>query len=136
MVTSKPFFMKSIIVLCLYLVVFGFTINTNAQDSILVHFDNKYFLPKDKIYSHMKLLNLNNGDSIHYDNKSYKLILPEKFFVKDTAVAFNSFTGWKNPAIKNATLFTPFSTGLSGIQFSKLKVLKFMTSKYQKVLQH
>lgn len=105
MVTSKHFFMKSNIVFCLCLVVFGIKINANALDSILVHFDNKYFLPKGNNNGFMSLLNINKGDSIHYDNKSYKLILPEKFFVKDTAVAFNYFTGWKNQAINNVTLF-------------------------------
>jgi thiol-disulfide isomerase/thioredoxin len=83
----------------------GMTKTMYSQNSILVNFDSQYHLPQEDGNGFMKLLDCNGSDLINYDGNTYQIVFPDKFFVQDTAVAFNYFTGWKNAKIENATLF-------------------------------
>ena len=98
--TSKK---TSYILLFFFLV--GMTKTLHSQNTILVNFDNQYHLSQDDGNGFMKLLDCNGNDLITYDENVYQIVFPDKFFVQDTAVAFNYFTGWKNAKIENATMF-------------------------------
>ncbi|MDX1628966.1 MAG: TlpA disulfide reductase family protein [Fulvivirga sp.] len=75
-----------------------------AQDTITINFNAEYHGVNEEGHGFMKLLN-NGTDEINYGGELYKVTFPDQFFVGDTAIAFNYFTGWKNPAIANTTAF-------------------------------
>ncbi len=90
------------------LLTLGFTLlfifSMAAQDTITIHFAPQYQRSNDGGHGFMKLLRY-DPDSIFYDGVPRQIQLPDQFFVSDTAVAFNFFTGWENPKIENATAF-------------------------------
>jgi len=81
-----------------------FQISLFAQDTITINFDSEYHLTNDKRNGFMMLID-NHDTNVYYDGQAYKITFPSHFFVTDTAVAFNYFTGWQKPKIKNVSSF-------------------------------
>ena len=76
-----------------------------AQDTILIPLSPQYHLLEEKGIGFMPLLACNNSNQIYFEDSSYHITFPNNFFVKDTALAFNYFEGWKNAKIENRTAF-------------------------------
>jgi len=90
------------------LVLFIFMSTSNiliSQNSIQINFDAQYHLPTDAGNGFMILQDIKGADSINYEGITYQIKYPDDFFVQDTAVAFNYFTGWVRAKIKNTTMF-------------------------------
>ena len=83
-----------------------------AQDSLIINFDNRYFTSGTNGIGFLKLLNCPSNGLIHFNAKPHKVIFPNDFSAKDTAVAFEYFTGWKDSKTKNSTalLFGNYSS--------------------------
>lgn len=77
-------------------------INLNAQDTLRINFGPEY--QKDYGNGSMLLID-NNENQIRLDGETYQMTYPDNFVVKDTAIALNYFTGWRNAAIKNNAAF-------------------------------
>lgn len=83
----------------------GITRILYSQDSIQIHFDPRYYESSDSFIGFMKLFACPNSGSINYNDTTYQFVFPDQFLVPDTAIAFNYFTGWKNPKIEHTTAF-------------------------------
>lgn len=75
-----------------------------SQDTISINFNVEYHILEDEGHGFMKLIN-NHSNEVNYDGNIYKITFPNQFFVRDTAIAFNYFTGWENSSIENSTAF-------------------------------
>jgi len=89
-----------IIVLILFLI----KMNISAQDTITINFNAEYHIVNEEGYGFMKLID-NHSNEIRYDGNNYSVTFPNHFFVSDTAISFNYFTGWENPSIESSTAF-------------------------------
>lgn len=78
--------------------------NLAAQDTITINFNAEYHIVDEKGHGFMKLID-NQSNEVIYEGNRYKVTFPNQFFVGDTAIAFNYFTGWENPSIENSTAF-------------------------------
>ena len=85
----------------------------NAQDTLRINFDPEYHLLDEGSYGFMKLI-ANQSNQIQYEENNYEIRYPKNFFVQDTAIAFNYFTGWEDAAIDGsiAFLFGNYATKL------------------------
>jgi hypothetical protein len=79
-------------------------LNLNAQDTLRLNFNPDFFLTNQGGHGFMKLID-NHSNKIQYDDKKYDVIFPDRFFVSDTALAFNYFTGRENSKIPNTVTF-------------------------------
>lgn len=75
-----------------------------AQDTVTINFDAEYHFMKTQGVGFMKLID-NHNDQFYYRGREYKITFPDHFFVGDTAIAFNYFTGWENPTVDKTTAF-------------------------------
>jgi len=83
----------------------GFTNKLFSQDSLIIYFGDEYHISSPHSNGFMKLFKCtDDGRFIHY-GKTKQIVFPENFIVKDTALALNYFTGWKNSITPNQVLF-------------------------------
>ncbi len=93
---TKPYFILLLLFSSIY---------ASAQDTLRINFDPEYHFLTDKNIGFMKLVAMHDNNIIEYERNSYKIKYPKNFHVRDTAVAFNYFTGWEDPAIEDCTVF-------------------------------
>jgi peroxiredoxin len=96
---------KAINLLLLFYFLLGFTIPTYSQDSLLINFDNQYHSADDSGNGFMKLLKCPSDAEVTYYGKVHQIVFPENFNVKDSALAFSYFTGWKDSKTPKSSLF-------------------------------
>jgi len=75
-----------------------------GQDTLTIHFGPTYQFINEDSYGFMKLIE-NHSNEFQYGGETFHITFPERFFVKDTALGFNYFTGWENSALDRATAF-------------------------------
>ncbi|PWH86604.1 TlpA family protein disulfide reductase [Brumimicrobium oceani] len=95
---NKIFFFITILLL-------GIQNITQAQDSLFIKFNNGYYHASDNSHGFMKLLQCSSDGTVTHYGKVQKVIYPENFNIKDSALAFNYFTGWKNSITVKSTPF-------------------------------
>jgi thiol-disulfide isomerase/thioredoxin len=78
-------------------------LNLNSQDTINVQFDKKYHATAGNGF--MKLIDYKDSNLVYYNGVAHQITFPDNFFVSDTALAFNYFTGWTNARIENTATF-------------------------------
>lgn len=74
-----------------------------SQDTLKILLDKQYYASTG--HGFMKLIDYNDSNSVYYNGVQHEISFPDNFFVTDTALAFNYFTGWSNAKVGKAVAF-------------------------------